>query len=177
VIAAAQDRAEDAVADGRLRKDLFYRLAAMTLVAPPLRERGEDILFLFDLFAAAASAEHGVPAPPLSADDAAALLQFPWPGNVRQLRNLAERAVLRAKRGPVVLAELLDPVAASDPAPGPGEMRPLRDQVEAFERTLIRNALRRHRGSIADVMAELALPRRTLNEKMARYTISRSDFV
>ncbi|HEU0221678.1 MAG TPA: sigma-54 dependent transcriptional regulator, partial [Paracoccaceae bacterium] len=103
IIAAAQDRAEDAVNDGRLRKDLYFRLAVMELVAPPLRDRGEDVLLLFDAFAQAAAAEHGAVPPALSADDASALLQFPWPGNVRQVRNLAERAVLRAKRAPVVL--------------------------------------------------------------------------
>lgn len=174
IVSAAQS---EAAGEGRLRKDLYYRLAAIELHAPPLRERGEDVLALFELFAQASAAEHAAQPPMLAADDAAALLQFPWPGNVRQLRNLAERAVLRAKRGPVVLAELLDPVGPVETAVPQGEIRPLKDHVEAFERMLIRNALRRHRGSIAHVLEELALPRRTLNEKMARYQISRSDFL
>ncbi|WP_118135715.1 sigma-54 dependent transcriptional regulator [Oceanicella sp. SM1341] len=177
IISAAPEGTDEAIADGRLRKDLYFRLAAMELVAPPLRDRGEDILLLFDLFAQSLAAEHDATPPALSADDAATLLQFPWPGNVRQLRNLAERAVLRAKRGPVILAELLDPVAPSGTEQLPQDLRPLKDHVEAFERMMIRNALRRHRGSITEVMEELALPRRTLNEKMARYAISRSDFV
>jgi DNA-binding NtrC family response regulator len=177
IVSATPERAEQAVAEGRLRKDLFFRLAAIELVCPPLRDRGEDVLVLFDRFAQAAASEHNGMPPALNADDATALLQFPWPGNVRQLRNLAERAVLRAKRGPVAIADLLDPVAPSEPAQVTSEPRPLKEHVEAFERMLIRNALRRHRGSVAEVMQELALPRRTLNEKMARYAISRSDFI
>jgi DNA-binding NtrC family response regulator len=177
VLGATPENPQDAVAEGRLRKEIFYRLAGMEILVPPLRARGEDVLTLFDLFAQTAAAEHDVTAPALNADDAAALLQFPWPGNVRQLRNLAERAVLRAKRGPVVIAELLDPVLPPRAEAASADPRPLKEHVEAFERMLIRNALRRHRGSIAEVMDELALPRRTLNEKMARYAISRSDFL
>ncbi len=177
VLAASIDRAEEAVSEGRFRKDLFFRLAAIEIVSPPLRDRGEDVLLLFDAFAQTAATEHGAAPPALTADDAAALLQFPWPGNIRQLRNLAERAVLRAKRGPVVLSELLDPVTPLEAGATVADARPLKDHVEAFERMLIRNALRRHHGSIAEVMEDLALPRRTLNEKMARYGISRSDFV
>ncbi|MEL6232942.1 MAG: sigma-54 dependent transcriptional regulator [Pseudomonadota bacterium] len=177
VIGATPDDPHVAEAEGRLRKEIFYRLAEMEIVAPALRARGEDVLTLFDLFAQNSAQEHAADAPVLSADDAAALLQFPWPGNVRQLKNLAERAVLRAKRGPVAIAELLDPVLPARPDNMPPEQRPLKEHVEAFERMLIRSALRRHRGSIADVMSELALPRRTLNEKMARYAIARSDFV
>ncbi|GIX12113.1 MAG: Fis family transcriptional regulator [Paracoccaceae bacterium] len=177
IIGATPDTPQELTAEGRLRKEIFYRLAGIEIFVPPLRARGEDILTLFDLFAQRAATEHDVPTPALGADDAAALLQFPWPGNVRQLRNLAERAVLRAKRGPIVIAELLDPVLPPRAEAVTAEPRPLKEHVEAFERMLIRNALRRHRGSIAEVMAELALPRRTLNEKMARYAISRSDFI
>ncbi|MEM9049007.1 MAG: sigma-54 dependent transcriptional regulator [Pseudomonadota bacterium] len=177
VVGATPDDPHVAEAEGRLRKEIFYRLAEMEVVVPPLRARGEDVLTLFDLFAQNSAQEHEAAAPVLSADDAAALLQFPWPGNVRQLKNLAERAVLRAKRGPIAIAELLDPILPARPDSIQTEQRPLKEHVEAFERMLIRSALRRHRGSIAEVMMELALPRRTLNEKMARYAITRSDFV
>jgi DNA-binding NtrC family response regulator len=104
-------------------------------------------------------------------------LQAPWPGNVRQLINIAERAVLQARRGSGTIASLLmsdhedmQPVMTT-------EGKPLKEYVEAFERMLIDNTMRRHKGSIASVMDELCLPRRTLNEKMAKYGLQRSDYL
>ncbi|MXU65743.1 sigma-54-dependent transcriptional regulator [Oceanomicrobium pacificus] len=161
----------------KIRQDLFYRLAAMELKAPALRDRGEDILMLFTRFTSQFADEYGCEPPEVSASDAAALLQAPWPGNVRQLINLAERAVLQTRRGATNIAQLLQ---ADDMAPAPGadtKERPLREHVEAFERMLIETALRRNRGSVASVIDELAVPRRTLNEKMAKYGLNRSDYI
>jgi len=160
-----------------LRPDLYYRLAAMKLTLPPLRTRGEDILSLFKTYAEDYAEEYGCPAPDLSAQDAAYLLQAPWPGNVRQLISIAEQAVLQNRRGTGSVVSL---VMAENEASGGAlttEGKPLKDYVEAFERTLIDNTMRRHKGSIVAVMEELCLPRRTLNEKMAKYGLSRSDYV
>ncbi|MCL4674567.1 MAG: sigma-54 dependent transcriptional regulator [Pararhodobacter sp.] len=160
-----------------LRPDLYYRLAAMTLTLPPLRTRGEDILALFKSYAADSSEEYGCPAPDLSAQDAAYLLQAPWPGNIRQLISIAEQAVLQNRRGAGSVVSL---VMVENEASGGAlttEGKPLKDYVEAFERTLIDNTMRRHKGSIVAVMEELCLPRRTLNEKMAKYGLSRADYV
>ena len=110
-------------------------------------------------------------------EKAAQLLQAPWPGNVRQLINVAERSVLQSRRGSGTIASLLmsdhedmQPVMTT-------EGKPLKEYVEAFERMLIDNTMRRHKGSIAAVMDELCLPRRTLNEKMAKYGLQRSDYL
>jgi DNA-binding NtrC family response regulator len=160
-----------------LRPDLFYRLAALRITVPPLRQRGEDILTLFTRFSEQFSEEYGCDAPKVSAQEAAQLLQAPWPGNVRQLINIAERAVLQARRGAGTIASLLmsdhedmQPVMTT-------EGKPLKEYVEAFERMLIDNTMRRHKGSIASVMEELCLPRRTLNEKMAKYGLQRADYL
>jgi len=160
-----------------LRPDLFYRLAAMKITVPPLRARGEDILTLFARFSEQFSEEYGCDAPEVSAQEAAQLLQAPWPGNIRQLVNVAERAVLQNRRGTGTISSLL--MADSDESE-PGmttEGKPLKEYVEAFERMLIDNTMRRHKGSIVNVMDELCLPRRTLNEKMAKYNLSRSDYL
>ncbi len=160
-----------------LRPDLYYRLAAMKLTLPPLRTRGEDILALFKSYAEDYAEEYGCPAPELSAQDAAYLLQAPWPGNIRQLISIAEQAVLQNRRGSGTVVSL---VVAENEASGGAlttEGKPLKDYVEAFERTLIDNTMRRHKGSIVAVMEELCLPRRTLNEKMAKYALSRADYV
>ncbi|WP_102107386.1 sigma-54-dependent transcriptional regulator [Oceaniglobus roseus] len=160
-----------------LRPDLYYRLAAMKLTIPPLRARGEDILTLFARFSEQFADEYGCDAPEISAQEAAQLLQAPWPGNIRQLINVAERAVLQNRRGTGTISSLL--MADSDESE-PGmttEGKPLKEYVEAFERMLIDNTMRRHKGSIVNVMEELCLPRRTLNEKMAKYNLTRSDYL
>jgi DNA-binding NtrC family response regulator len=177
IIAICNRHAPDKTLEDTLRPDLFYRLGAMTIVLPPLRARGEDILTLFNRLTEQFSEEYGCEAPQVTAQEAAQLLQAPWPGNVRQLVNIAERAVLQNRRGSGSIASLL---MADNEAAGPAlttEGKPLKDYVEAFERMLIDNTMRRHKGSIVAVMEELCLPRRTLNEKMAKYGLQRQDYV
>lgn len=168
-------RGETDPVEKNLRPDLFYRLTGLQVDVPPLRDRGEDILTLFNKYAQRFSEEYGCEAPELSAADAALLLSADWPGNVRQIINLAERIVLRYRRGNETVSSILSDESGESGAPTADE-RPLKEHVEAFEKMLIENALRRHKGSIASVMAELTLPRRTLNEKMAKYSLSRGEF-
>jgi DNA-binding NtrC family response regulator len=163
--------------EASLRPDLFYRLAAMRIDLPPLRSRGEDILTLFNRFGEQFAEEYGTNAPEVNAQEAAQLLQAPWPGNVRQLINISERAILQQRRGSGSIASLLMSDNAEIGPQALAEGKPLKEYVEAFERMLIDNTMRRHRGSISAVMEELCLPRRTLNEKMAKYGLSRSDYL
>ena len=177
IIAICNGHAPDKTLEDALRPDLFYRLGAMTILLPPLRARGEDILTLFTRMSEQFAEEYGCEAPQVTAQEAAQLLQAPWPGNVRQLVNIAERAVLQNRRGSGSIASLL---MADNESSGPAmttEGKPLKDYVEAFERMLIDNTMRRHKGSIVAVMDELCLPRRTLNEKMAKYGLARGDYV
>ena len=152
-------------ADGPFRADLYYRLGVAELHIPPLRERREDIPLLFELFASRAAEAHGRTMRPLSARLVQDLVERPWPGNVRELRNAAERYAFGLDR----LGEA--------PEPEGDAPQPLATRVEAYERDLIRQALQRSEGNIAEAMRLLDLPRRTLNEKMQRYGLSRSDFV
>ncbi len=168
----AGESAEDA-----LRPDLYYRLAGMKITLPPLRARGEDVLSLFNRFTEQFADEYGCDAPEVSAQEAAQLLQAPWPGNIRQLQNVAERAVLQSRRGTGTILSLLMPEEGEAEPHMTTEGKPLREYVEAFERMLIDNTMRRHKGSIVAVMDELCLPRRTLNEKMAKYGLARSDYL
>jgi DNA-binding NtrC family response regulator len=177
IIAICNEHAPDTALEQVLRPDLFYRLGAMTIVLPPLRTRGEDILTLFTRMSEHFAEEYGCDAPQVTAQEAAQLLQAPWPGNVRQLVNIAERAVLQNRRGTGSIASLL---MADNEAAAPTlttEGKPLKDYVESFEKMLIDNTMRRHKGSIVAVMEELCLPRRTLNEKMAKYSLQRQDYV
>ncbi|WP_417727225.1 sigma-54-dependent transcriptional regulator [Roseovarius sp.] len=177
VVAISNMQDEGHTCEDALRPDLFYRLASLRITVPPLRQRGEDILTLFTRFSEQFADDYGCEAPQVSAQEATQLLQAPWPGNVRQLFNVAERAVLQARRGSGTITSLLmsdhqdmQPVMTT-------EGKPLKEYVEAFERMLIDNTMRRHKGSIAAVMDELCLPRRTLNEKMAKYSLQRSDYL
>lgn len=163
--------------ENALRPDLYYRLSALKIVLPPLRSRGEDILTLFARMTEQFADEYGCDAPQVTAQEAAQLLQAPWPGNVRQLINVAERAVLQNRRGSGSIASLLMADTEDTGSAMTTEGKPLKEYVESFEKMLIDNTMRRHKGSITSVMDELCLPRRTLNEKMAKYGLQRQDYL
>ncbi|MEO0911552.1 MAG: helix-turn-helix domain-containing protein, partial [Pseudomonadota bacterium] len=166
-----------AAAPEGMRDDFFFRLTALQITTPPLRERGEDILMLFNRFCTRFAEDYGCEAPELSAEEAAQLIQSRWPGNIRQLMNVAERAVLQKRRGEDGISNLLKDEDAPQVMPEISVEKPLREHVEAFEKMLIDNALRRNRGAVSSVMTELALPRRTLNEKMAKYGLVRAEYL
>ncbi len=160
VAASKPDLLEQARA-GLFREDLAYRLNVAELHLPPLRERREDIVRLFDHFTAATAKRLARRVPPVNSAQLAQLLSHDWPGNVRELANAAERHVLG----------LAAPAAETASA-----RLSLAAQQEAFEAQCLRAALARHRGDIKSVMEELQLPRRTLNEKMQRHGLVREDF-
>jgi DNA-binding NtrC family response regulator len=176
IISTCQRQEGEVTCEAALRPDLFHRLSALTLTMPPLRERGDDILTLFNRFAQDFADEYGAAPPTLSAQEAAEMVQAPWPGNVRQIMNLAERAVLMDRRGGGSITSLLMTDNEAVPLLRTEQGKPLKAHVEAFERMLIDSAMRRHQGSVAKVMDELSLPRRTLNEKMAKYGLVRGDY-
>ena len=162
IIAATKpDLLEEARA-GRFREDLAYRLNVAQLRLPPLRERREDIPLLFDHFAQSAAERLGRSVEPLSGAQLGRLLSHDWPGNVRELANVAERQVL----------------GLGEPEPeGVEAGQSLAAQQEAFEAHCLKAALTRHKGDIKAVLAELQLPRRTLNEKMQRHGLVREMFL
>jgi transcriptional regulator with PAS, ATPase and Fis domain len=106
VIAATNRKLVDRIAANEFREDLFYRLNVIHIPIPPLRERREDIPLLLDYFLRLFSNSHGVERPRLSEGAAAQLIASDWPGNVRQLRNVAERLVVRAKNGMITTSDL-----------------------------------------------------------------------
>ncbi len=177
IIAISNASGEGRKLEDAMRPDLFYRLSALKITLPPLRARGEDILTMFNRLSEQFSEEYGCEPPQVTAQEAAQLLQAPWPGNVRQLINVAERAVLQNRRGSGSIASLLMADGEEVEQATTTEGKPLKEYVESFERMLIDNTMRRHKGSIAAVMEELCLPRRTLNEKMAKYGLARGDYL
>ena len=105
------------------------------------------------------------------------MLQAPWQGNVRQLINIAEQFVIQARRGELNLSSLLMISEENADNTITSDGKPLKEYVEAFEKSLIENTMRKHKGSINKVMEELLIPRRTLNEKMAKYSLNRSNYL
>jgi two-component system C4-dicarboxylate transport response regulator DctD len=165
-VAASKIDLHTAAAEGKFRSDLYYRLSVVELRIPSLRERKDDIPLLFDHFACAAAEAHSREIAPISSKTIAALMAQDWPGNVREVRNAAERYVLG-----------LGEAAIESKASGQSASRSLADQVEAFERTIIERCLLEHEGRINSVMEELNIPRRTLSEKMTRFGLDRRKFV
>jgi two-component system C4-dicarboxylate transport response regulator DctD len=142
---------------GRFRSDLYFRLGTVELAIPPLRERREDIPLLYALFANDATKRFNVAANEVSEAALRTLMARDWPGNVRELKATAERAALGINRKRDAAAP-----AQSDSA------RSLPDRMARFEAEAIAEALR-EAGSTAEAAKRLGLPRRTLNEKIARY--------
>ncbi|EKO3785552.1 sigma-54-dependent Fis family transcriptional regulator [Vibrio harveyi] len=165
VIAAAKEDLND---HDEFRQDLYYRLNVAQIYLPPLREREEDALILFEHFALKSNPGSR----PLSEADRKAILAYAWPGNVRELRNVAMRFALDET---VSVMEIL----SSRPSSTTEETQagvPLAIQLHNFERKVLHDSLVRHQGRITDVMVELDLPRRTLNQKMQKFGLNRSDY-
>lgn len=157
LLAASSPDPAAAQAEGRLRPDLYFRLAEVQLVVPPLRARPGDAVLLFSHFLHLAAQRSGRAAPHLPAEALATLETRFWPGNIRELKALAERVALGL--------ETLD--GSENLESGSG----LAERVAAFEKREIRAALARVDGSIGRAAQMLDLPRRTLADKMARYNL------
>jgi len=165
VVAASKVDLKQASDEGRFRADLYYRVGVAVVELPPLRERRDDIGVLFDHFALLAATRFGLEVPALTAAQRAELLAYDWPGNLRELSNVATRFVLGLQG-----AQLTPLAGAESAAPT------LNEQVDRFERTLIADNLRRVGGDVGAAAKALALPKQTLYDKMRRLQLQGADF-
>ena len=171
IIAATQVDLDDAVRDGQFRSDLYWRLNVINVHIPALRERREDILYLARMFVQRHAAEMGVQSKRLSAEAEAALLSMPFPGNVRELRNILERAVALSD-GPLIMGhDLMSLDEGHDEITHP---HTLRESVESAERQAIHQALIQSGWAIGHAAEELGISRKSLWEKMKRYRIEKN---
>jgi two-component system response regulator PilR (NtrC family) len=170
VIAATNADLTKAVAEGRFREDLFYRLCVITVNLPPLRERKDDIPLLVETLLARAAAENGRAVPSVTPAAMKALLDHDWPGNVRELENVLERALVLG-HGVIDLDQLPDVVRRSVPraAAFPAEGLNFKDAVGAYERALLSAALVRANGVQKRAAELLGLKPTTLNEMLKRH--------
>lgn len=166
VIAATNRDLREFVREGRFREDLYYRLSVFELYIPPLRDRDGDVELLLNYFLDHFKRQHGRPAIGLSADAREKLLHYAWPGNVRQLRNVIDSAVVMCEGNVIIPDDLgLRDASASD------QLESLR--VDFWERKLIQEALKRTAGSIPEAARLLGLGRATLYRKVEEYGIER----
>ncbi|MEO1470474.1 MAG: sigma-54 dependent transcriptional regulator [Pseudomonadota bacterium] len=162
VLALSKTSLEDAVAAGRFRADLLYRLNVVTLALPDLAERRDDIPRLFSVLLSQAAARYQRPAPEVPAEVLRELAGRDWPGNVRELRNAAERFVLGLD------FQDLPQAGAPDNS--------LFALMNAHEKALISACIAAHGGRLKETYTALGLSRKTLYEKMQKHGLARQDF-
>lgn len=172
LVCAANEDIAEAVAEQRFREDLYYRINTIELHIPPLRDRADDIILLFRHFVEIAEREFERAAPELTVSHIHELKSHAWPGNIRELKNTAERFTLGAGRGQGPLPGLFRREAPEADA----KDRSLNGLMNAYERQVIADALATSEGNISKVMEELDLPRRTLNDKMAKHGLTSRDY-
>ncbi|MFP8780031.1 sigma-54-dependent transcriptional regulator [Hydrogenophaga sp. RWCD_12] len=180
IIAATHRNLEQRVREGLFREDLFYRLAGVSITVPPLRDRVADIAPIARQIALDVAGELGHPGATLPDDTLACLLAYPWPGNIRELRNEIARAMALHEGNelppgafsPRVLqgraAGGVDGLVAAIPSSGT-----LTDRLDVIEAMLLRETLLRHRWNKTKAAAELGLSRVGLRAKMQRFGLDK----
>jgi two-component system, NtrC family, nitrogen regulation response regulator NtrX len=167
LISATNQDLDALLRDGRFRQDLYYRISTVAAKVPPLRERASDVPALAEHFVSAASRRNHWKPRRLSPDAVELLAQQPWKGNVRELRNVVERALILSASDPLEAADIRAALPASterraDSVPAEGT---LRDLGEAYEREVIRERLRRSGGHVTNAARSLGLERSHLYKK------------
>lgn len=170
LVAATNRKLEEMVTKGTFREDLFYRLHVVRLFMPPLRERQDDIPLLLDHFIQEYSRENGTKPVVLDPGAMNRLLQYRWPGNIRELRNFAENIVIM-QRGNRIMEYDLDPRFLRSPEDGGNSEAPGKPSlsVEDNGKRLLRNALIESRGNRTRAAELLGISRRTLHRKLVRW--------
>ncbi|MBB1593030.1 sigma-54 dependent transcriptional regulator [Achromobacter sp. UMC46] len=168
IVAATNRNPEQAVQDGKLREDLYYRLSVFPIELPPLRERGDDILFLAQRFLQAQNQETGknkVFAP----QAAEALARYDWPGNVRELKNFVRRAFIMAD-GDVLDVDMLAPHVSPGGDASNGQVSvPVGETLAEADRRLILATLARCNGVKKQTAAMLGISPKTLYNRLEEY--------
>jgi DNA-binding NtrC family response regulator len=193
IVAATNVSLDQAVREGDFREDLFYRLDVIRMNVAPLRERPEDILFLFGHFTKRLAKHYALDPPTFSDSFLDALLEYTWPGNVRQLENFSERLVLARPQRALTASdfEKLRNTSLADTRPAKQHnssasrtrvdlSRTLEENLnpalEQLEQEYLHAVLKQNAGQIAESAEQAGISRRTLLRKMNRYHLDKSDY-
>jgi two-component system NtrC family response regulator len=169
LLAATHQNLEALMREGRLREDLYYRINVVTVTLPPLRERRDDLPLLIDHFVRVFAGKNAKPIQGLTREAREILLRYDYPGNVRELENLVERAVVLTRDDVIGVADL--PLTLHDPAPEPAGTG-LEAAVEGLERRMIREALARAGGVQTRAADLLGISERVLRYKLKKYGLA-----
>jgi two-component system NtrC family response regulator len=178
VIAATNRNLEEAIQKGTFREDLYYRLNVVTVSLPPLRERKEDIPPLIEHFLKKYSRENQKPVVSLSKEAKDLLMNYHYPGNIRELENIMERAVVLSRGDSITTQDLplnLRESKVEDLMKEAAGGRSLRETLEEIERLRITQALEKSHGVQTKAAEELGISERVLRYKMKKYGIGEKD--
>jgi two-component system response regulator AtoC len=173
LVAATNRNLEQLVKEGKFREDLFFRLNVVRIAMPPLRDRPEDVPLLLAHFLREFSEENSLPLLELAPGALATLQRYPWPGNIRELRNFCENAVVLRRGGTLTEYDLeprfcgVAPVPVDSRSAAEPVANPL--SVEENEKRLLREALLKARGNRTKAAELMGVSRRTLHRKIAQW--------
>ena len=170
VVAATNSDLKQAMVDGRFREDLYYRLAVVVIQLPSLLEREGDVLFLAKAFLRKFAAETKRNILGFNRQALQAISRYTWPGNVREMENRVQRAVIMADGRHITVADL--DLASVEVASG-FQGQTLKESRERLEKDMIQRSLERNKGKITSVAEELGISRPTLYELMEKLAIKR----
>ncbi len=171
VIAATNRDIEKEVAEGRFREDLYYRLNVVQIRMPPLRERKEDIRLLAEYFLAIFKKERGVSNLVISKEAMKLMTEYDWPGNVREMKNALERAVVMGN-GETILPEDLPTFACEPQYPGLQVGLSLKEATDIFKKEFIALNLKHTGGNRSLAAKKMAIQRTYLSRLIAKYGLS-----
>jgi two-component system NtrC family response regulator len=182
ILAATNLNLAEAVAAGKFREDLYYRLNVVTIEMPPLRERAEDIPLLVEHVLENLRARR-MPEKTISRETLSRLMRYEWPGNVRELEHLIEQVVVTTSGAVIEPVNLPPQIVSSREEPFSLDFdlqRPLQsitdELTERVERAYLARVLERYRGRIDRCAEHCGLSRRSISEKLRRYRIDKADF-
>ena len=167
VIAATNQDLSLLVSEGRFRDDLYYRLKVMVIEVPPLKERREDIPELIDLFLAMANKELRKNVKSISKEAKTILMNYKWPGNIRELKNVIERAVIISQSDSLDVENLPMELIKGEQLPQKGNFK----KISEMEQDYIKKVLDYTAGNKSEAAKILGISRSTLFEKIKRYNI------
>lgn len=166
IVAATNVNIRKAISEGRFREDLYYRLNTIPIQMPPLRDRGEDIILLFRLFAMQMSEKYHLPRIQLSEDAKQVMMKYKWPGNVRQLKNITEQMSVLCTKRDIDVEDLLKFIPMNEDSTQLATITPQNGGSKTYEseREMLFKILYEMRGNVSDLRREINSLRQKIDE-------------
>jgi Response regulator containing CheY-like receiver, AAA-type ATPase, and DNA-binding domains len=164
IVAATNVNMHNAVSEGKFREDLFYRLNTIPIQIPPLRDRGEDIVLLFRLFAMQMAEKYQIPKITLTDEAKKLLMQYKWPGNIRQLKNITEQMSILSKQREIDANTLLHFIPHDEESTQLATISKSGEHSYETEREILYKILYELRGNVNDLKRDMNLLKKQIND-------------